>query len=311
MTQSRRRDGLAKDPKPRKMSVMVLHRTKDTMELLSSIRAYKQQLASAVTERYASRLCDGESLPDYALLLELAGRDVKAALNHLIALDDKVDDAEVERDFLRADRNTLAAEEVHPLAVSVRGEIDLAFGREEGRHFHGMKGKTRRRASLLLEQLRLLVVRLKNGNPLPARRNRHARVDRERWADMLMPPYRKLEKLNAEVERLRDHVVPALILQKNAAMKAFDGAYGDALRLVTASLRMARLHPALIKKLKPYYQRRRLSQRAAKKRQVRAAAAEAMAAPAKPRPGTDRKSARIAVSKAVMQWLDKHRLFGT
>ena len=310
MINRRRLDELAKDQKSRKMSVMVLHRTKDAMELLSSIRAHKPRLAAAVAERYASRLREGESLPDYALLLELAGRDVKAALKRLIELDDKVDDAELNRDSLRLERNLLAAEELYPRAVSVRGEIDLACGREEGRHFHGMRGKTRRRAPLLLEQLRLLVIRLKNGKRLPERKNPHARADRERWIRMLMPRYDKLAQLNAEVERLRDHAVPGLILEKNAAMKDFDATYGDALRLVTTTFRLARLHPGFIKKLKPYYQRRRLSRQAAKKRQARAAAAEAKSAPIKLRPA-GRESARVAVSKTVMQWLDKHRLFGT
>ncbi len=288
---------------------MVLHRTKDAMELVSSIRAHKGRLAAAVAERYASRLREGESLPDYALQLELAGRDVKAALKRLIELDDQVDDAEVERDLLRLERNALAVEELYPRAVAVRGEIDLAFGREEGRHFHGMRGKTRRRAPLLLEQLRPLVIRLKNRKRLPVRANPHARVDRHRWIRMLMPHYRKLTQLNSEVERLRDHVVPGLILHKSAAMRAFDDAYGDALRLVTATYRLARLDPRLIQRLKPYYRRRRLSRQAKNKRQARAVA-EARAAAAKPRPA-GRENARVAVSKTVMQWLDKHRLFGT
>ncbi len=312
MAKPKRRRRPEQELKPKQMSLMVLHRTKDAMELVASVRAYRARLAVAIAERYSSRLRPGESLPDYVLMLELAARDLKAELKRLIELDDQVDYGEVERDLLRVERNALAVDVLYPSAVAVRGEIDLACGREEGRHFHGMRGKTRRRAPLLLAQLRLLVLRLENPDrQLPARRNPHARADRGRWIRLLVPPYRELAKVDAEVTRLRDHAVPALIRDKNAAMEAFDAAYADALRLVTATFRLARFDLAFIKDLKPYYQRRRLSQRAREKRQARAAAAAGeTAAPEQARPAA-RKTARVAISKTVAKWLEKNRLFGT
>ncbi len=244
-------------------------------------------------------------------MLELAARDLKAALRRLIELDDKVDYGEADRDLLRRERNAMAVDVLYPCAVSVRGEIDLACGREAGRHFHGMKGRTRRRAPLLLDQLRLLVLRLENPDrELPGRKNPHAGADRARWIHLLVPRYRDLAKLNAEVTRLRDHAVPALIRDKNAAMETFDVAYGDALRLVTTAFRLARFELGLIKNLKPYYQRRRLSRQARKKRLARAAATEAKAAPEEARPSV-RVPSRVAVPKTVRMWLEKHRLFGT
>ncbi len=60
--------------KSRKLSAMVLHRIKNAMELWSSVQAYKDDLAEAIDERYNPRLQPGEMLPDYALLLVLAGR---------------------------------------------------------------------------------------------------------------------------------------------------------------------------------------------------------------------------------------------
>ncbi len=298
--------------KSKKMSVMVLHRTKDTMELVAAVRAYRERLAAAIGERYAPRLQRGESLPDYVLMLELAARDLTAALKRLIELDDRVDYGEVGRDLRRLERNALAVEVLYPCAVSVRGEMDLAFGREAGRGFHGMRGKTRRRAPLLLAQLRQLVQCLEAPDcALPERRNPHVRVDRARWSHLLVPRYRELVKLDAEVTRLRDHVVPALILEKNAAMETFDSAYGDALRLVATIFRLARFDLGLIKNLKPYYQRRRLSALARKKREARAAAsAGAKAAPEKARPPASKPS-RVAISKTVQRWLEQHRLFGT
>ena len=166
---------------------------------------------------------------------------------------------------------------------------------------------------MLLQQLKHLVHRLENTDrTLPRPRNRHAYVDRERWIRQLAP-YHELQKLEAEVVRLRDTVVPDLVILKTRAMKAFDAVYGDVLRLVTSYFRMAGLHPQPIKNLKPYYERRRLSQRAKKKRQARAAARDAAGEKEKveiPRP-PEKDTTRVAVGQAVQRWLEKHRLFGT
>ncbi len=311
-----RRPGRQKKPKSRKLSAMVLHRTKDTMDLVASTRVHQHRLAAAIAKRYAPLLEEGETLPDHVLTLELAGREVKAALKCLIEVDDRVDYASVKRDLLRLERNAMAAKVLQPRAVSVRGAIDQAFGREQGRHLHGMKGSTRRRAPLLLKQIRPLVLRLEDsGRELPRPKNPHAYVDRERWTRQLVPRYHKLVKLDGEVTRLRDHEVPALILDKKAALEAFDAAYADALRVVTAYFRMAGFDLKLIKNLKPYYQRRRLSRLAKKRRQDRAGARSPGGAAAAVVVEEDRppakETARVAVSKTVRRWLETNRLFGT
>ena len=60
MAKPRRRQSRPRKLKPNQLSVMVLHRTKDAMALVDSIRARKQRLAAAIAERYAPRLRDGE-----------------------------------------------------------------------------------------------------------------------------------------------------------------------------------------------------------------------------------------------------------
>lgn len=82
---------------------------------------------------------------------------------------------------------------------------------------------------------------------------------------------------------------------------------------MTTYFRIARFDLKLIKNLKPYYQRRRLSRRAKKKREARVAArggAAAAEAVEEARPPAQ-ETARVAVSKTVMRWLEKNRLFGT
>ncbi len=96
-------------------------------------------------------------------------------------------------------------------------------------------------------------------------------------------------------------------------------AYADALRLVTAGFKMARFPAKLIDNLKPYYQRRRLSELAKRKREVRATQAVTVPAlvatsPRKGATGTSspaRETARVTVSKTVAKWLAKNRIFGT
>ncbi len=81
---------------------------------------------------------------------------------------------------------------------------------------------------------------------------------------------------------------------------------------MTATFRLARFDLVLIKKLKPYYQRRRLSKLARNKRQVRDASRDAaddeQAEAARP---PARETARATVPKTVARWLEEHRLFGT
>jgi hypothetical protein len=298
------------EPKRRKLSVMVLHRIEDTMELWSSVDAYKVKLAAAIGERYSPRLRPGEELPDYALALELAVRDVQAALARLMQLDDEADHASVQCDLLRLERDRLVREEVYPAAVSVRGSIDLAFGPRHGFHVHGMKGRTRRRASALEEQVGRAVRRLTHPDlKLPPPKNAYSNVDREGWIRQLEPLYRRFRELHREVVRSSERTVPRLIGEEQRAMASFDAAYQDALRLVTAAFKAARFDAKAAKNLKPYYQRRRLSRRAEKKRQTRAASAVAEQTPKPARFGKD--TDRVEIPKPVAEWLEAQRLFGT
>lgn len=310
MAKSSAKKRRTKKRKGRRLSVMVIHRCEDSMELWLSVESYKGRLAAAIRERYAPRLRPGEELPDYVLALELTVRDVQAALAHLIRLDDGLAVAAAQYGTLRREQDRLVREELYPRAVSVRGAIDLAFGREMGAWLHGMKGRTRRRASALRIQLQPTVARLTDPElELPPPRNPHAHVDRKGWVRKLKAPYKKLVKLDGEVVRRRDHLLPGLVADKNAAIKAFDAAYGDALRVVTAAFAAARFDARLIENLRPSYQRRRLARQAEQKRQARAAKAAAATPKAvKPPPG---ESERLPVPASIAEWLEEHRLFGT
>ncbi len=295
----------------RKLSVMVIHRIKDAMALASSVEAHKARLAAALGEQYSPQLLPGEELPDYVLALELAVRHVQTALRELIRHDDAVDIASAKYEILRREQNLLVRDEAYPCTVHVRGLIDLTFGRSKGAWVHGMKGRTRRSASPLRLQLERMVALLTGPDlQLPPPKNPHGVVDLEGWIRQLQPLSRKLVALNGEVVRRRDHALPALIGEKNAAMEAFDAAYRNALRQVAAAFAGAGLPAKVLKNLKPYYQRRRLERQARAKRRARAAASGAEA-PEEVVPSPDRDTERVIVPDPILEWLESHRMYGT
>ncbi len=294
----------------RKLSVMVLRRIEDTMELVTSIESNKAGLATALAERYAPRLREGETLPDWVLTLELAARDVMAALQRLVELDDSAAHAVVAHEKLRIERYLLARDELYPRAVAVRGSIVLAFGRERGGDLHAMKGRTRRKPQALERQLRRMLKLLTDPDrELPPKKNPHAAVDRDGWIRQLQPGYLELVKLNRRFGP-SEKALSSLVSDKRSAMKAFDAAYVPALRYAAAVFKMAGFDARRIRNLKPYYQRRRLSRLAREKRAARAAAAGAMPALEKARP-TAKEAARVAMPEKVASWMEKNRLFGT
>ncbi len=305
--------------KTKTLSVMVIRRIKDMMELAASVEAYRGKLAVALGERYAPGLLEGEALPDVGLLLDLAVRDAQAALDRLVRMDVDSDRVDTRLGLLRADRDRLVHEDLHPRAVAVRGAIDLAFGKKQGALVHGMSGRTRRHPASLERQVRIAIHLLGDPSlePPPPKKNPHALVDRAGWSRQLKPLQQKLVKLEKEISR-RGAEHTSLVDRRKAAMGDFDAAYGDALRLVTATFAVARFDQRAIRHLKSYQQRRRLSREAAKRRQARAA--EAAAATEVERAGepeeeeeeeTPDRGARAKIPKNVAKWLKKRRIFGT
>ena len=290
---------------------MVIHRIEDTMALVASIEAHRESLVAALAERYAPQLADGEVLPDWGLELDLTVRELLAALKRLVDLDDRADSASVERELLRRKRDRLVSDDIYPRVVSVRGSIDLAFGRERGRTIHLMKGRTDRTSWGLARQLRLMVNRLADpAYELPPAANPHVPVDREGWVRELKPRHDELVML-IDSFGLSGRAVEGAVYEKRVAMETFDADYGDTLRHLQALFRRARFGARLVRNLRPYYQRRRLARRARKARQARAAATAAGAAAPAPEetrpPREERETARAPVPQNVAEWL-KRRL---
>ncbi len=292
----------------RTLSVMVLHRTKDTMELVASVEANKASVAAAMAKKDEPLLLAGEDLPDWELMLTLTGRGVEAALGRLIEHDDTVDDAEIAHELLQLERKRLVREELYPRTVAVRSAIDLAFGREEGYHLHGMKGRIPRNMQPLERNLKLALNRLTNTKrTLPPKKNPYSVVDREGWVEQLRKPAHKLARLNRKLDE-GEAVLGSLHIFKQMAMDAFDVVYGNALRTLGAAYRAAGFNAKMVRGLRAYYERRRLSLRARQRRTSRAAAVEqaSRAAGSPPR----EKTARVVVPKTVVRWLEKARIYG-
>ncbi len=277
------------------------------MELVSSVQSYRDKFATGLAKRYLPNLLPGETAPDYGLAIELAVRDVRVAVDRLSELDDQVAYARTDQVSRSKERLKLVREELYPRTVAVRGEIDLALGRDQGMGLHGMRGRTRRSPPALQRQLKYALARLADPErKTPALKHRQAFVDRDRWLQQLQPLYLELETLSRAIERGRAEV-PALTSEKNAAMAAYDLSYRDALALVKAAFTAAGLTGTLITNLKPYYQRRRMAAQARRKRQARAAASAVTEPAAKTAAPATQDKDRVAVPVSIAEWLEDNR----
>ncbi len=120
MIRRRKRRKRRKKARPTVLSEMIVQRCEDTMALVASIRVYKADVAAALGEQYTPALRDGETLPDYQLNLELAGRSVQLAYDRLEEIDDTYWLAKSRHAWQVRELDRLAKKELYPLFIDVR-----------------------------------------------------------------------------------------------------------------------------------------------------------------------------------------------
>ncbi len=308
--------------KPTVLSEMVTRRARDTAALVASIRVHKADVGATLNERFAPALLAGETVPDWELTLELAGRCVQLAFDHLDELDDRHFLAKSARAHHAIELDRLAKRELYPQAVAVRRQIDDAFGREAGSDLHTFTGKTPRTPARLRKHAERAVSRL--GNPdrlLPPRKVAGESLDRachpgggqmEHWKRRLQAPLRQLAAVDEQLSQAKAEL-NAVAGRRKLAMKHFDVVYAESLRLVEAAYLMAGIRGARVKSLRPYAERRRLARWARKKREARNAGQPALppagqgAASARTR---DRRRLPKAAFATVSRWLKRNLAFG-
>ncbi len=251
-------------------SKMFSQRSRDAEALLSSIHVFKDDVAAGLGKRLAPELAEGETLPDFGLSLELVGRSVESALEHLRVAERRYLELGTRCTKVRRQTEKLARREVYPRVVSVRRLIESQFGREEGRRVHGMAGKTLRKPWRLHGQLQYLVWALEDGSgELPAPLLKSVAAKREVWLSEVKPGFERLTELLDDLVQLQVREQSAQV-EKNQAMKAFDDAYGEARRLVEANFVFAGLGSRLTRWLRSQVHRRLLAREARRKREARA-----------------------------------------
>ncbi len=253
-----------------KKSARVLRRIKAAGQLRGSIKSAKARAAAGFRQRFSAELLEGEEVPDLTLALELAGRSVARAIELLVEADNDYCGQSMRRKHLNQACTEVARWEVYPELVDVRRAIDIAFGREEGRRLHGMKGKTRRKPERLFPQLQGLVREL--GSPLlelPKPKRPSSRVDIEGWLRQLEPGYLKLEAMREQLkaEERREH---KLREGRDYELECFDIIYGEALAFVRSVFRLGGLSDRETWHLLPDVQRRQLRGKARQEREARA-----------------------------------------
>ncbi len=272
----RRKPGPRERKQPR-LSEMVLHRVQDAEALLASIDSYKEVLAETLGRRHRPRLRPGETLPDYRLLLDLAGRDLEAAPEPLVDYDRTLDERKAERFGLQVDRDQLLHGTAYRRLSAVRRQIDGVFGRQGGFRVHGLKGRTPRTAARIEVEIDRLLRLLKNRKArFPEPRVPGFEQERKLWLRLLSDPLVEIGRLRKKL-RLIETEVKGLVVRRRQAMDEFDLVYAEALRYLKAAMVMAREDLSMIRLLRPRYQRRRNAKRAREKREARAAAKKGQA----------------------------------
>ena len=246
-------------------------RAGDAEALEASIRVFKGRVAEGLGERLAPELAEGEALPDFGLSLELVGRSVESALEHLRVSEMEYLELGVRCARVRRASDKLARQEVYPRVVSVRRLIESQFGKEEGQLIHGKAGKTRRKPRRLHGQLMVLVWALEDASSgeLPEPLFQGVTAKREEWLGEIKPGYEQLTELLDELAEL-EALEQSAQIDKNRAMQAFDDAYSEARRLVEAHFVFAGLGNRLTRWLRSNVHRRLLAREARRKREARA-----------------------------------------
>ena len=254
-----------------KRSRMIRDRLSDGRTLCGSIRALSADVDRRVQERLAPHLGAGESMPDHALALELVARSLEQAMERLRAAEGEYCRQGTRCVRPRRECERFSRQELYPEVVKVRRALDMLFGKADGVAIHCMQGPTRRKARRLEPQVQLMVLGLKDQLPkmaLPGMGDLTS--DRDKWLRMVEPGLEKLEELLHELQLL-EHGQNAALERKQEELAAYDAVYGEALGYVEGVYGLAGMGDRLVRHLRSYFQRRRLSREARRERKARAA----------------------------------------
>ncbi len=263
---------LRKPPTLRKGPVRHSKRVRDRMKavesLLSAIEQWKAAAAGGFRSKLEAGLHGGETIPDQALALDLAGRSVKAASDALLRADGVYCDHAARRKALDHACNRLAGE-IYPELVDVRRAIDARFARETGRGVHGLAGSTCRKPRRQHPQLEGVVSALKSPEPLPKPLRPGPPGERAHWLAQLEPGYEQLTGKLRELQE-REIMEASRRQDRDFELESFDLEYGEALGFVRSVFRFAGLDSKVLWKLLPTVQRRRLKGKARRESEARA-----------------------------------------
>ena len=253
---------------PIESSKRVLRRIKSALKLCGVIEAQKARAAAGFSLRFADDLQGGEAVPDQTLALELAGRSVTRAAEELEQADKTYCGHGRRRAELNQECIDVARWQVYPELVDVRRSIDAAFGRDNGRHLHGIEGKTLRKPERLHPQLDGLVNALEDRERALPKPLRPDKVDLEGWREQLEPGYRKLTAMLEQLEH-EERLEQGLRQARDYELESFDVVYSEALAFVRSVLCLGGIGDNVIWHLLPNIQRRRLRGKARQEREAR------------------------------------------
>ena len=260
---------------------MVRRRIQDARAFASSIKVHKGTVAAGLAEELSPGLREGQTLPDYALTLELLASRVKGALAELTEVHSRYVSQTAVGNRLSTECDRITAREVYPQAVDLRRLIDAVFGKRKGAAIHGFHGRIPTWRDGLHEQL---------GTTLYLLESRQDKMPEPAVAGFVPQTEVWIRQVRSLIDRLGEHLSKlenadqlreGLCHGRNRAIETFDRVLAESRDAAAALFTLAGCDPRLIRNLRPYYQRRGLRhwarQAREKRRQARASAVTAAA----------------------------------
>ncbi len=230
-------------------SRMVINRETAVREVASAARRHAGRASEAIAKRLAAELQEGETLPNFPQLFELASRLLHRQADGLVAADEgHFFERGLDKGARKQRALVLAA--VRKVLIDVRLAFDGAFGDEAASAVFGFEGPTPRDAQSVLRQAQRVLARLDEPlPPLPLPRLAGIEANPLAWAAQLRPPTEDLARiLEDAADSRRD--AQGLLTDKHAHLAEFDAAYLHTARLVEALFGFAEM-PELARQVRP------------------------------------------------------------
>jgi hypothetical protein len=220
-------------------SKQVTDREKSARAVAAAAETHANESATAVAQVLRPHLRSGETLPDLALLVRLAGRYIQAANADLVAAD-RAHDGELADDSAPRARRDEKAAVLREVIHHARATLESQYG-AAGLRVLAMQHAPPADPSALATYTQSAIAALENDRiALPTPLRRSVSIDRRLLAEDLREHLPALSEALADVAR-ESREAEATLVAKHEAMSRNDAAFSRAAAWITESFRLGGL----------------------------------------------------------------------